>query len=217
MNKSIVVFGIGRFGKSIAMTLSENGADVMAVDNDEEIIEMISPMVSIAIQADLENEEAISHLGLEHMDAAVVAIGNDLAASIMAVMISKEKGVPYVIAKAANERMGEILKKVGADKIIFPELQTGIREARMLLANNFMEYFDIDKNLCMIEISPKKEWIGKTLKDLDLPRRYHVNVVAIKDHHEMRSHINLDKVLDEHSALVVITEKANLKHLVKLQ
>ena len=117
---------------------NKGGADVMVVDRDEEVIDSISGSVEYAIVADLENAEAIADLGLDRMDAAVIAIGSDLTASIMAVMICKEHGVPYVIAKAANERMGAILKKVGADKIIYPEIQTGMREARLLLSQDFL-------------------------------------------------------------------------------
>ena len=215
MSKSIVVFGIGRFGRSIALTLSKGGADVMVVDRDEEVIDSISGSVEYAIVADLENAEAIADLGLDRMDAAVIAIGSDLTASIMAVMICKEHGVPYVIAKAANERMGAILKKVGADKIIYPEIQTGMREARLLLSQDFLDYFDIDQNLCIIEISPKPEWIGKSLRDLDFQRKYRSNVVAIKDHHEMRSHINPEKPLREDTNLIIVTEKGNLKNLME--
>ncbi len=214
MSKSIVVFGIGRFGRSIALSLSRGGADVMAVDKDEEIIDSISGNVEYAIVADLENAEAMDGLGLDKMDAAVVAIGSDLTATIMAIMICKEHGVPYVIAKAANERMGTILKKVGADKIIYPEIETGMREARLLLSQDFLDYFDIDQNLCMIEITPKPEWIGKSLRDLDFQRKYRSNVVAIKEHHEMRAHINPEKPLKEDSNLIIVTEKGNLKTLM---
>ena len=216
MSKSIVVFGIGRFGRSIALSLSKGGADVMVVDRDEEIIDSISGSVEYALVADLENGEAIADLGLDKMDAAVIAIGSDLTASIMAIMLCKEHGVPYVMAKAANERMGKILKKIGADKIIYPEIETGMREARLLLSQDFLDYFDIDENLCMIEISPKPEWIGKTLRDLDFHKKYRSNVVAIKDHHEMRSHINPDKPLTEESNLVIVTEKGNLKTLMEV-
>ena len=216
MSKSIVVFGIGRFGRSIALSLSKGGADVMVVDSDEEIIDSISGSVEYALVADLENGEAIADLGLDKMDAAVIAIGSDLTASIMAIMLCKEHGVPYVMAKAANERMGKILTKIGADKIIYPEIETGMREARLLLSQDFLDYFDIDENLCMIEISPKPEWIGKTLRDLDFHKKYRSNVVAIKDHHEMRSHINPDKPLTEESNLVIVTEKGNLKTLMEV-
>ena len=210
MSKSIVVFGLGRFGKSLALTLSRGGADVMAVDRDPDIIDAISPEVAYAVVADLENADAIKGLGLEKMDIAVVAVGSDLAASIMAVMVSKEEGIPTVIAKAANERMGEILKRVGADKIIFPEIESGEREARTLLSDNVLEFFEIDRNICLIEFKPRQEWIGKSLRELRLRDREHINVVAVKSHHEMRAHIDPDKPLEKDTILLVVTEKSNL-------
>lgn len=213
MSKAIVVFGIGRFGKSLALEMYKSGADVMAVDKDEDLIESMSHEVTYAAVADLTNAEAIKSLGIDKMDIAVIAIGSDLTASIMCVMVAKEQGVPYVVAKAANDRMGLILTKVGADKIIYPEKETGIRTARTLLSNNFLEFFNIDDNLCLIEMKPKKEWIGKTLRELNLREKYHINVVAVKDHNEMRSHIDPNRALDETSDLLIIAERDDLKKI----
>lgn len=210
MSKSIAVFGLGRFGKSLALTLSRGGADVMAVDRDPDIIDAISPEVAYAVVADLENADAVKGLGLEKMDLAVVAVGSDLAASIMAVMVSKEAGIPRVIAKAADERMGEILKRVGADKIIFPEIDSGEREARALLSDNVLDYFEVDRNICLIELTPKADWVGKSLRDLRLRDRERINVVAVKNHHEMRAHIDPDRPLEKDTILLVVTEKSNL-------
>lgn len=213
MSKSVVVFGLGRFGTSVAMSLCEAGADVMAVDRDEELIESISQVAAYAVVADLSNAEAIKGLGIGEMDAAVVAIGSDLTASIMCVMVAKEQGISYVIAKASNERMGLILEKIGADKIIYPEKETGVRTARTLLAGNFLEFFNIDDNLCIVELKPKKEWLGKNLKELRLREKHKINVVAIRDKNALRSHIDPDKPLDESTELLVITERDDLKKL----
>ena len=178
--KSVVVFGLGQFGKSLALSLSKAGADVMAVDRDEELVASVAPDVTYAAVADLSNAEAISGLGIQNMDIAVVALASDLAASILSVVISKEMGIPYVIAKASGERMGVILRKTGADRIIYPEAEMGERTARVLMSNDFLEYFDIDDNLCIVEMKPKKEWVGKSLKQLNLRERYSINVAAVK-------------------------------------
>ncbi len=213
MSKSIAVFGIGRFGRSLALTLSESGADVMAVDGDESVIEKIADKVTYAITADLKSAEAIQALGLEEMDAVVVAMGSDLKASIMSVMVSKELGVPFVMAKAADDRMGAILTKVGADKIIYPEEETGIRTARVLASDTFAELFDIDDNLSIIEMKPKKDWIGKNLIELNLRGRFNVNVIAIKDANKMQSSIDPKKPLDAEDTLYVIIDKKDIRNI----
>ena len=213
MSKSIAVFGIGRFGRSLARTLSESGADVMAVDGDESVIEKIADKVTYAITADLKSAEAIQALGLEEMDAVVVAMGSDLKASIMSVMVSKELGVPFVMAKAADDRMGAILTKVGADKIIYPEEETGIRTARVLASDTFAELFDIDDNLSIIEMKPKKDWIGKNLIELNLRGRFNVNVIAIKDANKMQSSIDPKKPLDAEDTLYVIIDKKDIRNI----
>lgn len=213
MSKSIAVIGLGRFGKKLATTLYDMGSDVMAVDKDAELVQNVSGNVTYAIEADVSNPDVVKGLGLKEMDVVVVAIGQDLASSIMAVMIAKEQGVPYVLAKAKDERMGSILTKIGADKIIYPEEESGQRTARILLSDNFLEFFEIDDNLCLLEIKPKPEWIGKNLIELKLRDKYRINVVAVKDHSEMRSFIDPARPLEEDTELLVILEKKDLKYI----
>ena len=213
MGKSFAVLGLGRFGKRLALSLYEMGEEVMAVDKRPELVEAVADSVTYAVEADVSNAEALKGIIIGNIDTVVVAMGSDLTASIMAVMVSKEEGVPCVIAKAADERMGDILKKVGADRIIFPEEETGMRTARKLVSDSFLEFFDIDDNLCLVEIKPKPEWIGKNLIELQLREKYHVNVVAIKDESEMRSFIDPKRPLEDDTQLLVIVEKEDLKFL----
>ncbi len=213
MSKSIAVIGLGRFGKKLAYTLYEMGSDVMAVDRSPEIIAAVADNVTYAIEADVTNPEVVKGLGLREMDVVVVAMGSDLTASIMSVMVAKEQGVPYVLAKASDERMGQILKRVGADKIIYPEEESGHRTARKLMSDTFLEFFEIDDNLCLLEIKPKPEWIGKNLIELNLREKYRVNVVAVKDQSEMRSFIDPSRPLEEDTELLVILEKSDLNRL----
>ena len=213
MSKSFAVIGLGRFGKKLACTLYDMGNDVMAVDKNAEIVAGVADYVTYAIEADVSNPDVAHGLGLEEMDVVVVAMGSDLTSSIMAVMIAKEQGVKYVLAKAKDHRMGQILERIGADKIIYPEEETGLRTARTLTSDSFLEFFDIDDNLCLLEIRPKPEWIGKNLIELNLREKYHVNVVAVKDHSEMRSFIDPERPLEEDTELLVILEKADLNLL----
>ena len=147
------------------------------------------------------------------MDVAVVAIASNLTASILSVVISKEEGIPYVVAKCSNERMGTILQKTGADRIIYPEAEMGARAARVLTSNDFLEFFNIDENLCVVEMKPRKEWIGKSLKQLDLRKKYNINVAAVRSHHELHSSFDPDRPLKENSNLLIVVEKKNLKNL----
>lgn len=215
MSKSIAVFGLGRFGKSLALSLYETGAQVMVVDKNESIIENISDKVTYAVIADLTNPDDIKGIGLEDIDIVVVAMGSDLTASIMSIMVSKELGVKQVIAKASDERMGSILSKVGADRILYPEEESGSRTARILTSDSFMEFFDIDDNLCLLEMKPKAEWIGKTLMELNLRKMYKINVVAIKGHNGMKSYIDPTRKLEENTNLLVVLDKNDLKLLNK--
>ncbi|HCA21712.1 MAG TPA: TrkA family potassium uptake protein [Lachnospiraceae bacterium] len=213
MGRSFAVLGLGRFGKKLALSLYDMGEEVMAVDKNPELVEAVSEGVTYAVEADVSNADALKGINIGGMDTVVVAMGSDLTASIMAVMVSKEQGVPHVIAKAADERMGEILKKVGADRIIFPEEDTGLRIARKLSSDSFLDFFDIDDNLCLVEIKPKPEWIGKNLIELKLRDKYRMNVVAVKDHSEMRSFIDPKRPLEDDTELLVIIEKDDLKFI----
>lgn len=211
--KSIAVFGLGRFGMSLATNLYTYGVDVLAVDKDIKLIDSVSDKVTYAVAAELSDPAAVKELGIGQMDTVVVAMGTDLEASIISVMVAKEEGVPMVIAKAANERMGVILKKVGADKIIYPEKEGGARTAKILMSDSFMEFFDIDENLCLVEMKPKQEWIGRSLRELNLRDEYKLNVVAVKDASEMRSYIDPDRPLEDDTDLLVVLEKKDLKNL----
>ena len=215
MSKQIAVLGMGRFGKSIALSLSDMGADVMAVDANPDVLEKVADKVTFAIEADLKNAESITGTGIENMDVVVVAMGSDLTASITSVMAAKEVGVPFVMAKAADDRMGAILEKVGADKVIYPEEETGVRTARTLMSDSFMDYFDIDKNLCMLEMHPKEDWIGKNLIELNLREKYHANVVAIKDENKMHAFVDPNRKLEETDELLVLLDKTDIKKLQK--
>ena len=213
MGRTFAVLGLGRFGKKLAVSLYDMGEEVMAIDRNPELVEAVSGSVTYAIEADVSNADALKGVNIGEIDTVIVAMGSDLTASIMAVMVSKEQGVPHVIAKAADERMGEILKKVGADRIIFPEEDTGLRIARKLSSDSFLDFFDIDDNLCLVEIKPKPEWIGKNLIELQLRDKYRMNVVAVKDHSEMRSFIDPKRPLEEDTELLVIIEKDDLKFI----
>ena len=168
MNKSIAVLGLGKYGSSLANNLYDMGADVMVVDCNKDKIQEFSEKATIAVLADLANEEEVKELGLSNMDIVVVTMGSDLEASIICVMEAKEQGVPVVMAKASSERMSIILQRIGADRIINPEYETGMRTARILTSSSFLDFFAVDEKLCLVKMIPKQKWIEKNLKELNL-------------------------------------------------
>ncbi|RKM56110.1 TrkA family potassium uptake protein [Butyrivibrio sp. CB08] len=212
--RSFAIFGLGKFGQAVADKLIESGADVMVVDNDPDIIEAYSAKATSAIEADLTDPAAIKALGISNIDCAVVAMGMSLESSIMCTMVSKESGVKWVVAKASNERMGTVLSKIGADEVIFPEEESGIRTARGLIASNFLEYFEVSEDICLIEMLPKEKWVGKSLKELNLRQKYGVNVVAIKDG-VVKEYVDPDVPLKAKEALLMLIHKNNLPKLDK--
>ena len=213
MSKSIAVLGLGKYGSSLADNLYEMGADVMVVDGKKETIQEFSEKATIAVVADLANEEEVKELGLSNMDIVVVTMGSDLAASIICVMEAKEKGVPVVVAKASSERMATILRKVGADRIVNPEKETGARTARILTSTSFLEFFAVDDNLCLVKMLPKEKWIGKNLKELNLRKKYKLNVVAVEDQDGRWSFIDPDRPFTENMNILAAIEKDDLKKI----
>ena len=178
MKKSVAVIGLGKFGMSLAKALFDMGADVMAVDRNEERVKKVSGYCTEAVCIDVLREEEIVALDLKSMDIVVSATSRNLAASIMAVAVAKEQKVPYVIAKSSSVRMSSILKRIGADKVIIPEEESGVHSARLLLSDTFLDYFQVDDNLCMIEMKPYLEWIGHSSIELNLRKKYNINIVA---------------------------------------
>ncbi len=211
---SFVVFGLGKFGQAVADKLILSGADVMVVDNAEDIIESYSAKATTAIVADLTDPAAIKALGISNIDCAVVAMGMSLEASIMCTMISKECGVKWVVAKSGNERMGAVLTKVGADEIVYPEEESGIRTAKGLISSNFLEYFELSDDICLVEMAPKDKWVGKSLKELNLRKKYGINVVAIKDG-IVKEYVDPDEPLRGNNPLLILIHKKNLEKLDK--
>lgn len=168
MNKSIAVIGLGRYGKSIATELYKNGADVLVIDGNPEIVNEIADSVTCAMSLDVCDMDALREAGISNMDAVVVAMADSLDSSIMCVMSAKELGVPKVIAKAKDEMMEKILRRVGADQVVFPEKESGIRLSHKLISEHLVDYFDLSDSTSLVEILPRAEWVGKNLRELNL-------------------------------------------------
>ena len=212
MKKSFAVLGLGKFGMSVARELSRAGAEVLAVDIDKEMVNEVADEVTCAMCADVCDTDTMETLGLSNMDGVVVAITGNLNASVMATILSKEAGVPFVLAKAEDDIHTKILKKVGADKVIIPERESGIRTARHILSSNIVDFIELSRNICLIEEEVKEEWIGKNLKELNLRQKHKMNVVALRKGEEVIVNISPDKPLEKGMRLMVIMDRKDLKH-----
>ena len=215
MNKSIAVLGLGKYGISLAKNLYNMGADVLVADDDPDVLKEMVGNCTTAIKADLEVEEEIMALDLKNMDIVVVAMAGNLSASILAVTIAKEIGVPLVVAKSSGDRMSSILRKIGADKIIIPEESSGFQSARILLSDTLLDYFKVDDNLSMIEMKPEEKWVGKSLIDLNLRKKFNMNVVAIKKGSDNWQIIDPTKPLPADSRLLIVIDTESLTKLNK--
>ena len=190
--KSYAVIGLGQFGMSVAETLAESDCDVLAIDAREENIQEIADKVTYAVRADVREPEVLRTLGVQNVDVAVIAVAENMEASIMATMQAKELGVPYVLAKAMNALHGKILEKIGADRVIYPEQSMGMRVARNLMSGGFLDVFELSTEFSMAEFPVPTEWIGKSLQELQLRESHDINIIAIKVGDDVE--INLDPV-----------------------
>lgn len=204
MRKQYAVFGLGSFGESVAVTLQELGCEVVVVDNHMERIEDVSPYVSYAVQADIEDPEVIRSLGARNLDGVVVAVADDMEASIMATLVSKEIGVPYVLAKAKNELHAKVLKKIGADSIIFPEKEIGQSVARNLVSGEFVDWISLSPDYSITEIQVPEKWIGKSLSEIDVRRTKDVNVVGARIGEKIQVTIDPEEPLQKEMMLIMI-------------
>lgn len=213
INKSYAVFGLGRYGRSVARELASNGADVIAVDVNEDIVNELAAELPICKCADVTDAEAVRQLGISNVDIVIIAMASCLEATIMAVMLCKEAGVKTVIAKCANEMNRKILTKVGADKVVLPEVDSGIRLAKNLLSSGFMDIIELTKNVSMLEMNVRPEWVGKTIIELNLRRKYSINIVAICENSSITTNIDPEKVLNEQMKLIVIANTTKVSKL----
>ena len=214
MKKSYAVFGLGRYGIAVARELADNGAEVIAVDCDERIVNAAAAELPICKCADITDPEVIRQLGIANVDVVIIAMANNLEASVMAVTLCKEIGVKTVIAKCANEMHQKILSRVGADKVVFPENESGIRLAKNLLSSGFVDMVSLAKNVSMIELDVKPEWRGKNLIELNLRKKYSINVVALRRGDMVSVDIDPHEPLTDRVKLIVI---ANAEKLSKLK
>lgn len=214
MRKQFVVIGLGRFGTSVAKTLSALGHDVLAMDKNEHAVQVIMQDVTQAVQADARDEETLRTLGVRNLDVAIVAIGDDLEANILITLMLKEMGIPYVVAKAQSVQHGKVLEKIGADKIVYPEQDMGIRLANNLIRTNVMDFIELSLDFSIFEIIAPAQFVNKSLGKLNLRAVYKLNVVAIKKGKEkIVIAPGAQEVIEANDILVIVCNKKALAKL----
>lgn len=214
MRKQFVVIGLGRFGTSVAKTLTSLGHEVLALDKNEHAVHEIMNDVTQAVQADAREEETLRALGVRNLDVAVVAIGDDLEANILITLMLKEMGIPYVVAKARSVQHGKVLEKIGADKIVYPEQDMGIRLANNLIRTNVMDFIELSLDYSIFEIIAPAQFVNKSIGQLNLRAFYKINVLAIKKGKEkIVIAPGANEVIAEKDILVIVANKKALSKL----
>ncbi len=208
--QTYAVLGMGRYGSAVAKELTDDGAEVLAIDKDENVVNAFASQVSVCKCADVTDIETLRQLGISNVDVVIVAFASHLEASVMAIMLCKEVGVKTVIAKCDNEMHGKILSRVGADKIIFPEYESGVRLAKNLLSSGFMDLIELAKDVAMLELEVRPDWVGKTIKELNLRKRFSVNIVALCEEKSVSINIDPDMELKAGMRMIVIANPSKL-------
>lgn len=212
-NNSYAVLGLGRYGYAVAKELVESGAEVLVVDSQENVINDVVDEFPICKCADITDEDAIAQLGISNIDVVIIAVASNLETSVMATTLCKDAGVKTVIVKCANEKHCKILSKIGADKVVLPEYESGIRLAKNILSSGFVDILELTNNISLVEFDVKPEWVGKTLIDLNLRKKYSINVIAIQQDNDVTTEIDPNKPLESTMKLIVVANRNKLEKM----
>ena len=213
INNSHAVLGLGRYGYAVAKELVESGAEVLVVDSNEELINDVVSEFPLCKCADITDADAIEQLGISNIDTVIIAVASHLETSVMATTLCKDMGVKTVITKCSNEMQCRILSKVGADKVVLPEYESGIRLAKNLLSSGFVDILELTSNVSLVEIAVKPEWVGQNLIELNLRKKYSINVIAIQHDNDVTTEIDPNKPLEQTMKLIVVANRNKLEKL----
>lgn len=204
MMKTYAVIGLGRFGAAVALELSRLGKEVLAVDRDPELVQQVADHVTQAVVADAQDEAVLKSLGLRNVDCVVVAIGCDVAASILITMFCKEMGIGRVVCKAGCEEHKRALLKVGADRVVIPEKEMGVKLAQNLASRNVMDYIELSEAYSIMELSTPALWQGKSLRELNIRAKYDISVIAMRRGTKVIVSPGAEEVVQEADILVAL-------------
>ena len=213
--KSFAVIGLGQFGLTLARELANSDCDVLAIDDKDENIQEIADEVTYAVRADVREPGILKSLGVQNVDVAIIAVAENIEASITATRQVKDLGVPLVLAKALNSLHGRILEKIGADQVIYPERSMGVRVARNLTEGGFEDVFELSTEFSMAEFRIPEEWVGKSLAEIKTREKYNINMVAVKHGDSVNVNLEPTKKLESGCVLVAVGKNEDLKQFRK--
>lgn len=214
--KQYVVIGLDSFGRSVASTLESNGCMVLAIDKDQKKVNQISDYVTSARCLDVKDEDAIKELGLKNFDAAILSFANSLETAVLATICMKDEGIPYIIAEAYDKEQGRVLEKVGVDRVIYSEQEMGVHLANNLAFNHLVDAVELSSDYTIAEIKLPNSWIGKNLIQLNLRKKYDVNVIALKRNDQIDITPVADMPLEKTDVLVLIGKNDIIKKFSNL-
>lgn len=209
--KSYVVIGLGRFGSALARQLCMLGAEVLAMDVRSEFVQSVSNEVTHAVVGDAKDKEVLKALGVRNFDSAIIAIGGDLAASVLVAMNLKELGVPHVVCKAHDETHRRVLEKLGVDWVVIPEQEHAQRLARSLVSHNVLDYIELSEDYGILEVPAPKSWMGKSLKELNVRAKLGVNIIAVVNGGKTNVSPSADYRIQEGDNIVVLGDSVALE------
>jgi trk system potassium uptake protein TrkA len=213
LKKSYAIFGLGRYGLAVARELVSGGAEVLAIDRSESIVNSLAAEIPLCKCADVTDGDVLRQLDIGSFDTVIIAMAGSLEATVLSTMLCKELGVKTVIAKCYNETHQKILSRVGADQVVIPESESGARLAKNLLSAGFVDLLEISRDVSMVEVSVQPEWVGKSLLELNLRRKYGINIVAIREGGTVSVSIDPEKPLSKEARLLVIGNTARMGKL----
>ena len=214
--KSYVVVGLGRFGSEVARQLHDLGCEVLAMDLRNDLVQEIANEVTHAVVSDGQDKEVLKALGVRDFDCAVIAIGDDLAASVLATMNMKELGVPHIVCKAHDDTHRRVLQKLGADRVVIPEQENAARLARSLYSPNVLDYIELSDDYGIVEVPVPAAWQGKTLKELNVRAKLGVNIIAIRRNGKINVSPGADFNVQSGDIVVVLGDSVALEAVQKL-
>ena len=214
--KSYVVIGLGLFGEAIAKQLCRLGAEVLAMDVRSDLVQQVANSVTHAVVGDAQDKDVLRSLGVSHMDCAIIAIGDDLAASVLITMNLKELEVPYIVCKAHDDTHRRVLEKLGVDRVVIPEQENAQRLGRSLHSHNVLDYIELSEEYGILNVPAPKSWIGKTLKELNVRAKLGVNIIAVENGNVTNVSPAADYRIQPEDVMVVLGDNYSLEAVQKL-
>ena len=212
-SKEYMVIGLGNFGCSVAKQLEINGCKVLAVDREPEKVKSIGDIVTYAVCADVTDFDSLKELGVRNFDGAIISLGRNFEAMVLSILWLKEHGVMHIIAKTRSELQSKILKKVGADEVIFPESEMGVHVANNIAMGTFFDTIELSDEYSIVDITVPDDWVGKNLKELRCREKYGINVIGLKRHNRLTITPSADEPVMKDDVFVVIGKNDMLKKI----